>query len=30
VAYAESGDIELDLIRLQDPADGHMDGVHAG
>ena len=29
VQYSETGDSSLDLGRLQDPADGHMDGVHA-
>ncbi len=29
VVYTESGDIELDLMRLQADSDGHMDGVHA-
>ncbi len=29
VAYAETGDSALDLGRLEDPSDGHMDDVHA-
>ena len=29
VAYAETGTSFLDLVRLADPADGHMDEVHA-
>ena len=29
VAYDESHDIEVDLNRLEDPSDGHMDEVHA-
>ena len=29
VAYDESHDIEVDLDRLEDPSDGHMDEVHA-
>ena len=28
VSYAETGDSRLDLRRLRDPSDGHMDGVH--
>lgn len=28
VALIESGDIELDLERLTDPLDGHVDGIH--
>ena len=28
VAYVESGDVEIDLNRLTDPSDDHMDGVH--
>ena len=29
VPYTESGNSYLDLRRLADPSDGHMDGVHA-
>ena len=29
VAYNETGDSELDLGRLADPSDGHMDQIHA-
>ena len=29
VAYTESGDSGVDLRRLSDPSDGHMDEVHA-
>ena len=29
VAYAETGDGDLDLDRLRDPSDGHLDSVHA-
>lgn len=29
VSYAETGDAGVDLARLADPADGHMDAVHA-
>ncbi len=29
VSYAETGNSRLDVSRLADPADGHMDGVHA-
>ncbi len=29
VAYAETGNSEVDINRLIDPADGHMDEVHA-
>ena len=28
VSYVETGDAYLDLVRLSDPSDGHMDGVH--
>ena len=28
VAYVETGDSRVDIDRLADPADGHMDGVH--
>ncbi len=29
VAYDETGDSALDLGRLENPSDGHLDGVHA-
>ena len=29
VSYAETGDSSVALIRLRDPSDGYMDGVHA-
>jgi len=29
VSYTESGDIQLDRNRLQNPSDGYMDNVHA-
>ena len=29
VQYVETGDSDLDLDRLADPSDGHMDGAHA-
>ena len=29
VDYAEAGEFEIDLVRLADPSDGHLDGVHA-
>ncbi len=29
VPYAETGDSSIDLDRLRDPSDGHMDEVHA-
>ena len=29
VPYTETGDSYIDLDRLRDPGDGHMDGVHA-
>ena len=29
VAYDETGDSALDLVRLENPSDGHMDAVHA-
>ncbi len=29
VRYTETGDSYIDLDRLRDPGDGHMDGVHA-
>ena len=29
VSYAETGNAYLDHDRLEDPSDGHMDGVHA-
>ena len=29
VSYAEAGDSEIDVDRLRDPSDGHLDGVHA-
>ena len=29
VRYSETGDSEVDLDRLADPSDGHMDAVHA-
>ena len=29
MSYAETGDSSLDLGRLQDPSDGHLDEVHA-
>ena len=29
VSYAETGDSSVDLDRLRDPSDGHMDAVHA-
>ncbi len=29
VSYSESGDIQTDVNRLQNPSDGHMDNVHA-
>ena len=29
VSYVETGDAHLDLTRLSNPSDGHMDGVHA-
>ena len=28
VPYSETGDSDLDLDRLRDPSDGHLDGVH--
>ena len=29
VSYTETGDSRVDLDRLREPSDGHMDGVHA-
>ena len=29
VSYTETGDSEVDLVRLREPSDGHMDDVHA-
>ena len=29
VSYADTGDSELDLGRLRDPSDGHLDDVHS-